>query len=85
MAQAFERAAEELASLRQGRVQTPQPARMALPLVVGTRVREVATGCVWWIDELHAQRRDLVGVIPDEGEPIVQWRSPGDFVPAEAR
>ena len=49
---------------------------------IGTRVVEIATGEVFWVDELHPTRVDLVGVIPDEGAPTVRWASKAQFAPA---
>ena len=87
MADAYERAAEELAALwNPPRTEAPAPGprptlpRLAPPrFVVGQRVNEIATGRTWWVDELDRQRPDLVGVIPDEGAAVVVWRRAMEF------
>ena len=38
----------------------------------GERVVERATGAVFWIDELHSTRADVVGVVSDDGA-LVRW------------
>jgi hypothetical protein len=47
---------------------------------IGERVVEIATGKAFWIDDYHSARHDLIGVIPDEGAPTLQWRSKPDFI-----
>ena len=85
MADAYERAAEELAARWQGPQQGAQepavrtaPARMP-PWAVGQRLVEVATGRTWWVDEVRREQPDLVGVIPDQGPEIAEWRAVEEF------
>lgn len=71
-ARAFERASREVWT---------RPAPVAR-WPIGTRLVEIESGAVWWVDELAVGRTDLVGVIPDNGAAAVVWRKRSEFVRA---
>ena len=82
MADAYERAAEELAGLSRtpgSDAPVPAPCIVRPRFAIGQRVIESATGRTWWIDELDRHRPDLVGVIPDEGAAVGVWRAAREF------